>query len=351
MRSARKRVLLAIAAFLALLGVGGSVYAAAQKADFSVTVSPSSASVGAISTAMYSVSVVGSNGFKSPVTLSLAGLPTGATGTFAPNPNSGGTSSLSIQTSASTPTGNYVLTITGVSGSSTHSVTTSLIVTAPPSKFSLSVSPATVNAPAGTVATYAVTVTRTNFASSIAFSVSGTPAGASATFTPTSTTGNTTSLQISTSAATTLGSYALTITGVSGTASTSTTAQLSVSASQGGNPFTISGTLDRLLAPGVTGSLNLALTNPNNQSLNVTNLTVSITGTDKPGCATGSNYSVVQFGGVYPLTVPANSTRNLSQLVSPSAFPKIVMNNLSTNQDACKGAKLSLSYSGTGQGG
>jgi hypothetical protein len=351
MSSLTKRVLLALVSLGLLLGVGGSVYAAAAKADFALGVSPSAASVTAGSAASYSIKVTGSNGFKSPVTLSISGLPTGATATVSPNPNTLTTSTLTIQTAATAAVGNSSLTITGVNGSLTHSATATLTVTAPPSKFSVAVSPATINTPAGTVATYAITVTRTTFAGAITFGVTGAPANAGTTFSPASTSGNTTSLQISTSSATTLGSYTLVITGTSGTASAQASAQLTVSAAQGGTPFTIGGTLDRLLAPAVTGSLDLSLTNPNAQTLSITNLTVTIAGTNKQGCAAAGNYSVVQFSGAYPLVVPAHSMRTLSQLTAATTFPKITMNNLATNQDPCKGAVLSLSYSGTGQGG
>jgi hypothetical protein len=346
-----KRASLVLVGLVLLLGVGASVYAAAPQADFSLTLSPSSVSTTAGGTAAYSVTVNGSNGFKSPVTLSVSGLPVTTTATFSANPVTNTTSAITLHTSSSTATGSYAVTITGISGSLSHSVPASLTVTAPPSKFSLTVSPTSINAPAGAVATYTVTVTRTNFTGAITFSVTGAPASAGVSFTPASTTGNTTSLQVSTSATTTLGSYTLSIAGGSGGTSASTTAQLTVSGSQGGTPFTIAGTLDRSLAPGVTGLLNLSLTNPNNQSLSVSNLTVAITATNKSGCAVSGNFSAVQFSGTYPLTVPANSTRTLSQLTAQSTWPKITMNNLSVNQDACKSAALVLSYSGTGQGG
>ena len=114
--------------------------------------------------------------------------------------------------------------------------------------------------------------------------------------------------------------------------------------------FTIIGTLDRSLAPGVTGFLDLSIANPNNQPISITNLTVSLTGTSKPGCTT-SNFSVAQLNGAYPFTVPANSTRTLSQLgIAQSARPRVTMVDLPVNQDVCKTTGLTLGYSGTGQG-
>src|SRR5207253_6673015 len=43
-----------------------------------------------------------------------------------------------------------------------------------------------------------------------------------------------------------------------------------------GKPFTISGNLSGLLAPGVTRALDLTLTNPNNKPVSITNLTVTV---------------------------------------------------------------------------
>jgi hypothetical protein len=76
----------------------------------------------------YSITLTPSGGFSGNVTLSVTGLPTGATGTFAPNPATG-SSTLAVTTAASTPTGPSTLTITGVSGALTHSTTVSLSVT------------------------------------------------------------------------------------------------------------------------------------------------------------------------------------------------------------------------------
>src|SRR5205807_470068 len=56
-------------------------------------------------------------------------LPTGATGSFTPNPATS-SSTLSVTTSTSTPAGTYTLTITGVCGALTHTTTVALVVSA-----------------------------------------------------------------------------------------------------------------------------------------------------------------------------------------------------------------------------
>ena len=66
-------------------------------------------------------------GFTGSVSLSVDGLPSGATGSFSPNPATS-SSTLSVTASASTPTGSKTLTMTGASGSLAHSTTVTLLV-------------------------------------------------------------------------------------------------------------------------------------------------------------------------------------------------------------------------------
>ena len=67
--------------------------------DFSVTVSPATRTVTPGGSTSYSVTIARTGGFTGGVTLSVNGLPTGATGTFTPNPASGSSSTLAVTTS------------------------------------------------------------------------------------------------------------------------------------------------------------------------------------------------------------------------------------------------------------
>jgi hypothetical protein len=99
--------------------------------DFSVAASPSSQSVTAGNSTTYTVTTTALNGFAGSVSLSASGLPSGATGTFAPTSISGGGSSiLTVATGSATPAGSPTITITASSGSLTHSATVTLSVTA-----------------------------------------------------------------------------------------------------------------------------------------------------------------------------------------------------------------------------
>ena len=99
---------------------------------FILGASPPSQSVVQGSGANYAISATPAGGFSAPVTLSLSGLPAGASGSFSPNPavTPGYASTLSVTTGPSTPIGTYSLTITGTSGTVTSATTVSLTVAA-----------------------------------------------------------------------------------------------------------------------------------------------------------------------------------------------------------------------------
>src|SRR5262249_42718917 len=117
-----------------------------------------------------------------------------------------------------------------------------------------------------------------------------------------------------------------------------------------GMNFGLSGTADRPLAPGVKAGIDVSITNPSHRKLRITSLTVTVTGTSTPGCAT-SNFTITQYTGTYPLIVPSNSTRTLTQLgVTAAHRPQITMLNLPVNQDICQNTGITLGLAGTGTG-
>ena len=110
-------------------GVSGtaSVTVTSVPSDFSLSVSPASQQVRQGNTASYTVTIAPSNGFSGSVTLSVSGLPFGATAGFTPNPATT-SSTLSVQTAGGVR-GSFTLTITGVSGALQHTTTATLTVT------------------------------------------------------------------------------------------------------------------------------------------------------------------------------------------------------------------------------
>jgi hypothetical protein len=99
--------------------------------DFTLSASPSSRTVLQGGSTTYSVIISPMGGFTGQVSLSMNGLPTGANGSFTPNPATA-SSTLSVTTNLSTPAGTYTFTITGVSGTLTRTTTLSLTAASNP---------------------------------------------------------------------------------------------------------------------------------------------------------------------------------------------------------------------------
>lgn len=89
--------------------------------DFSVALSPASATVTPGASAASTVSTAVTSGGAQQVQLSASGLPSGAAATFSPaSIQSGGTSSLTVTTAAQTPDGTYAITVTAAGQSVTR---------------------------------------------------------------------------------------------------------------------------------------------------------------------------------------------------------------------------------------
>lgn len=120
------------------------------------------------------------------------------------------------------------------------------------------------------------------------------------------------------------------------------------------SPFTVGGDLATPLYPGTSESLDLTFINPNASTVTlapgaVTSANITIT-TSRPVTCPASNFAVTQ-GLTATVVIPANqlSEISLSDLSVPQAdWPVISMLETNTNQDACQGALLTLTYSGIG---
>ncbi len=103
--------------------------------NFTIHASPASRSVIHGKNGSYGVTIRPVNGFAGQVTLSVGGLPAGATGSFSPNPAppsttvpATATAHLAVSTGTAAP-GSYTLTITGANGSLSHTATVTLVIT------------------------------------------------------------------------------------------------------------------------------------------------------------------------------------------------------------------------------
>jgi hypothetical protein len=107
------------------------IYSSAATPSFTLSASPTSQSVAAGSNTSYTITAAPVDGFTGAVSLTVSGLPTGASGTFSPSSISGGSgaSTLNVSTTSSTAAGTYTLTVKGTSGSLTETTTVTLTIT------------------------------------------------------------------------------------------------------------------------------------------------------------------------------------------------------------------------------
>jgi len=292
------------------------------KPDFSISASPLSLSIVQGSSGTSTITITSLNGFNSAVSLSISGLPTGATAAFSPSsvtppPNGVATSTLTISVGSTTPLGTHTLTVTGTSGTLTHIVEISLTVTPPPD-FSLSADPTSLTIVQGGSGTSTITVTSLNdFSSSVGLSISGLPSGTTANFAPSSVTPPangvaTSTLSISVGVSTTPATYSLTVTGTSGSLIHTVGLSLTVTALPPTPDFSISASpMSLTIALGSSGSSVITVT-----SINAFSSPVSLSVSGAPAGVTTS-FSQTS------VTPPADGsiTSTLTVTVSTSASP------------------------------
>jgi pre-peptidase len=202
--------------------------------DFTVAVSPASQSIVAGSSATYTVATSALNGSTQSISLSVAGLPAGATGSFSPaTVTAGGSSTLTVTTSTAAPATTF--TVTGTS-TTTHSATASITVTGSlPPDFSMAIAPASQAIAQGASGAYTVSTAALNGSTqSIALSVSGLPAGVTGSLSPaTVTAGGSATLTLTVASTATAATTSFTVTGVAGAVQHSANASVTVTTASG----------------------------------------------------------------------------------------------------------------------
>jgi cellulose 1,4-beta-cellobiosidase len=194
------------------------------------TVSAPGVTVEQGTTATDSVTVSSINGFNSPISLSVSGLPAGVSATFSPASVTGSAgSTLSFVASNTATVGAATVTVTATSGATTSSTTLTLNVTAEPN-FTISAAPTAVTVAAGTSGTASISIGFVGgLTGSVSVSASNLPAGVSANFSPNSVNSSgSVSVSFFVQAGTAGGTSNVTITGTNGTISHSTTIALTI---------------------------------------------------------------------------------------------------------------------------
>ena len=106
------------------------------------------------------------------------------------------------------------------------------------------------------------------------------------------------------------------------------------------------------LAPGVSRPVNLVLTNAFGTAVDVTGLTVTVTGVTPVagGTCSEADFSTTPAALPTPLRLEAESSRTLLALGLPrSAWPAVSMIDRPVNQDGCKGASVALRFNVEGR--
>lgn len=333
-----------------------AVQAAPAQRGLAVHLTPGRVSTQPGGAAAYAVTVVSVNGLAGQVGLTVSGLPDGATTAFDPAapltlPVHGvvGTD-LAIRLPTTASPGRYRVIVTATLGASTRRDRAVLRVV-PSTSLTLTADPDEVTVPQGAKTAVGLTVERVGAHGAVHLGVDGLPPGTRASLVPRRLRPgqNRSRLVVRVGRNTPTGTYPLTVTARSGATTGTVTVTLHVTG--GGEPFTISGDLGEELYPGATVPLNLSFTNPNRVPIQVTDVQVAIDhiDADHPGCTVDPNYAVAQFSGDYAtLVVPARRTTSLDDLGVPStAWPQVSMVETNTNQNACLGAVLTLTYTGS----
>ncbi|HEY5435965.1 MAG TPA: putative Ig domain-containing protein [Candidatus Limnocylindrales bacterium] len=314
--------------------------------DFSMSATPASQTVTQGSGTSYTVTVTPSGGFTGSVSLSVSGLPpTGVTSSFSPNPTTG-SSTLSVTTSSTTPTGTYPLTITGASGSLTHTSSATLVVAAAPVITSLNNATFTV----GNTGT-SFTVTSTGFPTPVISETGALPGGV--TFTANA---NGTATLAGTPASGTGGTYPITFTATNGV----------------GPNATQSFTLTVNQAPAITSGASATFTVGSAGSFTVTStgfpvsslvqggatLPSTVTFTDNGnGTGTLQGTPVAGTAGTYSLTftahngVGSDAVQTFTLTVNPAATPDFSMSATPASQTVTQGSGTSYMVTVTPSGG
>jgi hypothetical protein len=119
--------------------------------------------------------------------------------------------------------------------------------------------------------------------------------------------------------------------------------------------FSISGDLAEPFFPGGSAPLDLAISNPLDTDLVVSDLIVEVDAVEAPNATselpcTVDDFAVEQLAEPEDLVVTAGSTTALTDLGVPVAeLPQVLMLDTASNQDGCKGASFTLTYSAVGR--
>jgi hypothetical protein len=118
--------------------------------------------------------------------------------------------------------------------------------------------------------------------------------------------------------------------------------------------FGIGGDTTQAISPGMSVPIDLTITNPHDVAISVSDLAVTVDRVNAPDAdrrrpCSVDDFAVEQPFGDLQATVPAEAVRSLSSLgVQQDRWPRVGMVNRPVNQDGCKSAVVTLTFTGSG---
>ncbi|MGA3133029.1 MAG: FG-GAP-like repeat-containing protein [Terracidiphilus sp.] len=294
-----------------------TITVAAPSFTLSSYTSPTIVQGGSGSTYVY---LNGVNGFNSPVTLSVSGLPSGVTAAFQTNPTTY-SSYVTFSTINSIPTGTYPVTVTGTSGTIVATTSISLTVVTP--SFTLSPNQSTYTVSQGaSVQSYLYVNSTNGLPGPATLSATGLPSGVTLSF-GTNPTYYFSSMTFTASSTATPGTSTVTITGTSG----STTASITVTLAVNAPSFTLTPAPGSItLVPGGSDKTSVALSALNGFSgsvnFSIAGLPSGVTSSWNPASsATGSVLTLTAASSAQPGKATATITGTSGSLSATAQLP------------------------------
>ncbi len=299
---------------------------------YTMTATPAAVAVTAGQSVQSVLAIARTGGFAGNVALTLEGAPAGVTGTFAPNPATAATSTLSIATTAAAVPGTYNLTVRGVAdGQTDRTIVVALTVNSPPA-ITLTLAPTAVTIAQGASAQVAATLARLGgLTGDITLSATGAPAGMTVSFAPATVPGTASTITVAVGGAVAVGAHTVNLTATgAGNVTVSSPLAVTVAAPAG---FTLAAT-NATVVQGATGASTITITRTGAFAaavdLTVANLPANVTAAFNPASAAGTTSTLTFTAaagaapGTYTVTVngvgagAANQSTTLSLTVSAS---------------------------------
>lgn len=108
------------------------------------------------------------------------------------------------------------------------------------------------------------------------------------------------------------------------------------------------------IGPGVSSALDMAFTNEDSTVVSVNHVAITVTSVTAPQASAGrtctlADFYVTQLPATFSVSLAGGARSSLGTLGTPTSdWPTIGMLNTTSNQDGCKGASLTLSYTAWG---